>query len=448
MKGVEPTFLEWWDLGSGAKKYSVELPGSALTYGALALSHDQSIIALGTSQRHEVRNSPRKQTIEFRDAKNGELLDEFDATGSPEASHATFSHDEHCLVLCSSGPSESWCGFIPSGASEWLIAEGVRARFVEKDKWTFGFAQPPHFVIYPAGNARNANDPASRTVNALTDVDKLPWQEDPNLAENQAKAVAVKTAKLSFSGDQKEFVNSLGMRLVAFPKGDMESGSPVQDTGGIETPRFLVRINRPLMIDSDLLTVGRFRQFVEQSGYKTVAETSGAGSYVLDGNEWKIVAKANWRDPGFDQTDDHPVVCVENRDAVAFCDWLSKAEERHYRLPTEGEWEYACRAATRTPYYFAASERELTDYAWIAENSENHTHPVGEKKPNPWGLFDILGNAQVCCADGLPGVPGTTTIRGASWASKARDCRVTSRMTGGPPTANSRTGFRVLLDSR
>src|SRR5262249_37756723 len=109
--------------------------------------------------------------------------------------------------------------------------------------------------------------------------------------------------------------------------------------------------------------------------------------------------KINWRNPGFEQTDDHPVVVVTRGDAQAFCDWLSKKEGRYYTLPTEAQWEYACRAGSRSRFSFGDNEGQLPEHAWIVSNSDHKTHPVGKKKPNAWGLFDMHGNAAEWCLD-------------------------------------------------
>jgi formylglycine-generating enzyme required for sulfatase activity len=97
--------------------------------------------------------------------------------------------------------------------------------------------------------------------------------------------------------------------------------------------------------------------------------------------------------PGFD---DHPASSISWNDAKAFCDWASKKTGRAVKLPTEAEWEYAYRAGTKTRWYFGDKESELKDHAWMDTNS---THPVGRKKPNPWGLYDLYGNVLEWCED-------------------------------------------------
>jgi formylglycine-generating enzyme required for sulfatase activity len=95
----------------------------------------------------------------------------------------------------------------------------------------------------------------------------------------------------------------------------------------------------------------------------------------------------------------HPVICITHHAAMEYCRWLSAMTGKTYRLPTEAEWEYACRAGTTTAYSFGDDPKKLGEYAWYGENSEDQTHLVGKKKPNPWGLYDIHGNAAEWCLD-------------------------------------------------
>ena len=100
----------------------------------------------------------------------------------------------------------------------------------------------------------------------------------------------------------------------------------------------------------------------------------------------------------------HPAICMTHHAAMKYCEWLSKKTGKNYRLPTEAEWEYACRAGTTSPYGIPAGEK-LTDYAWFKENSKDETHPRGttnagaQKKPNAWGLYDLQGNVMEWCLD-------------------------------------------------
>ena len=181
-----------------------------------------------------------------------------------------------------------------------------------------------------------------------------------------------------------EFSNSIGMKMVLIPAGEFMMGSPDSDEKAEddEKPQHRVRITKPFCLAAHEVTVGQFRAFVDATGYKTQAETFGEDS--------------NWRNPGFEQKDEHPVVCVSWNDAVAFCEWLSRKEGKTCRLPSEAEWEYACRSGSTTRWCFGDSETEVKEYAWYRGKS---TTVVGRKLPNGFGLFDMHGNACEWCSD-------------------------------------------------
>lgn len=94
-----------------------------------------------------------------------------------------------------------------------------------------------------------------------------------------------------------------------------------------------------------------------------------------------------------------PVNSMSHHTAMMYCRWLYKKTGQFYRLPTEAEWEYACRAGSKTPYYSGSDVKQLGQYAWFAGNSENKYHKTGQKKPNAWGLYDMMGNVAEWCQD-------------------------------------------------
>lgn len=151
----------------------------------------------------------------------------------------------------------------------------------------------------------------------------------------------------------------------------------------------------------------------------------------------------------------NPVEQVSYDDAIAFCQKLSQLTGKNYRLPTEAEWEYACRAGTTTDYYFGDDDNQLGNYAWYAKNSGGKTHPVGQKKPNGWGLYDMSGNVWEWCEDDSTAWIDNDNrsqprkcLRGSSWGSNPCDCRSAFRINYNRRTDRDyNIGFRVVCDN-
>ena len=211
-----------------------------------------------------------------------------------------------------------------------------------------------------------------------------------------------------------ETTNSIGMKLRFIPPGKSMMGSSKEEIDYwlklkqdgwykelllSEGPQHEVEITQPFYLGQTDVTVGQFRQFVKATGYQTQAEREGGAVRGFPNGEFKEVANTDWLNPGYAQTDDHPVVCVSWNDAVEFCQWLSKEEGRTYRLPTEAEWEYSCRAGSKGRWSFGDNEGELWDYARVGGNSQNHAWPVAGLKANAWGLYDMHGNVEQWCQD-------------------------------------------------
>lgn len=276
--------------------------------------------------------------------------------------------------------------------------------------------------------------------------------------------------------DAREITNSIGMKLRLLPSGEFTMGSPGAEKNREvdEGPQHLVRITTPFYMGVSKVTVGQFRSFVADSGYKTDGEKDGLGGWGFDGKTFSQKPEYNWRDPGFRQTDEHPVVNVSWNDAVAFCEWLSRKEDNTYRLPTEAQWEYACRSGTTTTYHHGDDDKQLVQVGNVADKTAKETFPAWEAidapdghvftapverfRPNAFGLHDMIGNAHEWCADWYtegyykvspendPEGPAEGSIRvnrGSSWFSDARFCRSADRDASSPQARVFVMSFRV-----
>ena len=254
------------------------------------------------------------------------------------------------------------------------------------------------------------------------------------------------------------------MCFVYIPPGQFLMGSPDSELHipADQHPQHLVRITQSFCLGMHPVTVGQFRQFVEATRYATDGERDGKEEVGVERGRTVQKPEFTWRNPGFVQADDRPVVNVSWNDASKFCEWLAGKEVRVYRLPSEAEWEYACRAGTGSRFHFGDVEVDLGKYAWFVENSRGATHPVGQKMANVWGLQDIVGNVWEWCqdlyaknyyfgspTDDPPGPSATIDLsrvsRGGSWYLSAANRRCAVRRGLTPAFRDHNTGFRVLV---
>jgi formylglycine-generating enzyme required for sulfatase activity/predicted Ser/Thr protein kinase len=222
-----------------------------------------------------------------------------------------------------------------------------------------------------------------------------------------------------------------------------------------ESPQHPVRITRPYWLSRCEITRGQFRSFVDQTSYKTDAERDGKGGFCSQGEQ---SPKFIWNaDLGYDHSDEHPVVNVTWNDAAAFAGWLSGKAGVECKLPTEAQWEFACRSGTTSAWHFGDNSDALGEYAWFHGNSGDHEHPVRLKRANAFGLHDMYGNAMEWCADrgtanysNLPAtdptgakVSASRVLRGGIFKYLADDCRSARRSAGPPDQRYNYFGFRV-----
>jgi formylglycine-generating enzyme required for sulfatase activity len=248
-----------------------------------------------------------------------------------------------------------------------------------------------------------------------------------------------------------------------------------------EGPQHRVRIRQPFLMSKFEITVRQFRTFAESTGYQTDAERSGEGVNGLDVQSGQVVQRPQciWTNPGFEQQDDHPVVCVSWHDAAAFCRWLTQQTGRNCRLPTEAEWEYCCRGRSQTTYFTGddaellktaanCGDQSLTEVCSAASSTANwndtfaFTAPVGSFSANAFGLHDMHGNVGEWCQDWFdatyyteaevddPTGPERPTqwrvVRGGSWYNAPASCRSSGRHDGIATAASTTNGFRIVVE--
>lgn len=262
---------------------------------------------------------------------------------------------------------------------------------------------------------------------------------------------------------------------------DLEEGVEANFFEG-EHPQHEVRITKPFYMGTYPVLRDQFKQFVVDTGYKTEKDKDRkllAWGWDSDKKQFSNDEKYSWQKTGFKQTDEHPVVNVTWNDAVAFCNWLSKKEGKTYRLPTEAEWEYSCRAGTTTRYpsgddpktlgkvpeladlVDAPVRAKMPDWKYMIRDSDNYvfTSPVGKSKPNAFGLYDMHGNAFQWCSDKYgdtyyatsptddptgPDSGKERVIRGGTWTFRPLGARSAERNKTEPDGRNCAAGFRVV----
>lgn len=227
------------------------------------------------------------------------------------------------------------------------------------------------------------------------------------------------------------------------------------------------------------VTREQFQTFVVETQYVSDAErddTTRKGCLAVDPEEWTFKYRAGffWGIPGFEQDDNHPVVCVSHDDAIAYITWLNQKTGRSFRLPTEAEWEYVARAGNRTIYPWGDSALESCEYSNVADanvwpgyskspfgridcdDGYAFTAPVGSYRANRLGIFDLSGNAwewtsdcwgKKYSAEKSGDICGLLAFRGSSWMNSEKSLRSANRSKNGPSDRLNTVGFRLAIDA-
>ena len=291
------------------------------------------------------------------------------------------------------------------GALAGVIVLGFAAYWYEQSLWNFY-----HWAAHVRGHVLTAQD------------------------ERMLKPLASFTECVKTDGSYSKYCPE----MVVMPAGKFMMGSPKnekgrwEDEGDDEGRQHEVAIAQPFAVSQFELTFDQWDACIQYGGCRRIGSPFGGGK--------------------------QPAVMVTWYDAQKYVNWLSTLTGRQYRLLSEAEWEYAARARTTSPYSFEGEESSLDEYAWYANNSENRTHPVGGKKPNDFGLYDMHGNVwewvEDCYNkkyDGSPvdgaawtkGACERRVIRGGAWDSIPRTVRSAVRGGQGPGKLVQMVGFRV-----
>lgn len=273
------------------------------------------------------------------------------------------------------------------------------------------------------------------------------------LAVSLLPAPAYSRQELKPPADFKAYVETIPGSAVKFemlpiPGGTVRLGSPLGEAGRLEDegPQVEVQVG-PFWMGKFEVTWDEFDLFAFSLDLKKEKEAQAPAAAVGTDGVTRPTPPYTDMTFGFGH-DKYPAICMTHHAAMEYCRWLSKKTGKTYRLPTEAEWEHACRAGTKTAYSFGDDPAKLDEYGWNADNADGKPHPVGGKKPNPWGLFDMHGNVAEWCVEHYakdryaalakdkllknPVLPPTEkrfshTVRGGSWDQGPEECRSASR---------------------
>ena len=255
---------------------------------------------------------------------------------------------------------------------------------------------------------------------------------------------------------------NINVELVWVAPGTFIQGSPETELGREpDEIQHRVTISKGFYIGKYPITVEQFQSFVNQTRYKTEAERGTSGGFGWNGQDLVQSPEFDWRNPGYPSSKSHPVTIITLEDAQAFCKWLSSKSKMKVQLPTESQWEFACRAGSGERTYAGDTDEHIDEIAWTKGNALG-AQSVGGKRPNSLGIFDMCGNVSEWCLDIYGKYPATNqtdpvatvpdagekprnVLRGGSWNRDRRRARSAARFRSDPKSRNADIGFRVVV---
>lgn len=280
----------------------------------------------------------------------------------------------------------------------------------------------------------------------ITKPGYLDYQQPLRLVKNTTIKAELTKASINFANGEKiqDILpgDELGPELIGIPAGRFQMGDMKGAGLSNEKPARGEEILKAFAIGQSQITVGDFKRFVKETNYVTEAESENGCAAYIDG-EPQYNSVLNWRNPGFKQSDDHPVVCVSDRDSKAYLGWLTKQTERKYRLPNELEWEYVARAGSVDNYWWGNDiGNGKANCAYCGSKWSNiSTAPVASFRANKFGLYDIVGNVwELTNGDKV-------VARGGAWNFAPKLARTSVRLELSPGFRSNYLGFRALREN-
>jgi formylglycine-generating enzyme required for sulfatase activity len=272
------------------------------------------------------------------------------------------------------------------------------------------------------------------------------YEQDIRLNKNMNIKATLEKAAVNFANGEKiqDILsnNELGPELIGIPAGNFQMGDMKGAGLRNERPARSQQILKAFAIGQNQITVHDFKRFVDETNYVTEAE-KGEGCAAFTKGKPLYDSVLNWRNPGFKQADNHPVVCVSDQDSKAYLKWLSNKTDRKYRLPNEMEWEYVARAGSADNYWWGNDiGKGKANCAYCGSKwSISSTSPVKSFRANKFGLFDTVGNVWEL-------TQGEAVVaRGGAWNFAPKLARASVRLELSKGFRSNYLGFRALREN-